>query len=203
MSCRICFESDEPLYTPCRCDGSIKHIHEECLQKWIKASSDRSACELCKETYRFDYNQPLEKDVLLGPLRNYFIVNPSWHIAAFCSIIIIVQRYFQLAPSKHLFVCIQLTYHIAYLSLWYIYSRATIQDQSIYYHHIKRGYGLVTLVSHGTLLITLIVMSFITTLSSLVGMAILNQCFLGIYPILHCMIVNNINQSRKIVIKNR
>ena len=202
MSCRICFESEGPLYTPCRCDGSIKYIHEKCLLKWVLAS-DRSACELCKETYTLDYDRPLEKDSVLGPLRHYFLVNPSWHIAAFCSSIIIVQQYFQLYPTKFLFLAVQLTYHTAYMSLGLLYCRTSVESWSRYSQEITRGYGQFVFLVHGVLLTTLITLSFLASLTSLVGICIVNQCFLGIYPILHNMTVHKMNQSRRIVIKNR
>ncbi|XP_064610246.1 E3 ubiquitin-protein ligase MARCHF8-like isoform X2 [Liolophura sinensis] len=48
--CRICHcesEPDAPLMSPCLCSGSMKYVHQTCLQKWIK-SSENKACELCK-----------------------------------------------------------------------------------------------------------------------------------------------------------
>lgn len=48
--CRICHcesEPDAPLMSPCLCAGSMKYVHQTCLQKWIK-SSENKACELCK-----------------------------------------------------------------------------------------------------------------------------------------------------------
>ena len=48
--CRICHcEGDEelPLVTPCLCLGSLQHVHQACLQQWIK-SSDTKSCELCR-----------------------------------------------------------------------------------------------------------------------------------------------------------
>ena len=202
MSCRICFESEGLLYTPCRCDGSIKYIHEECLLKWVLVT-DRSACELCKETYTFDYNWPLEKDAVLGPLRHYFLVNPSWHIAAFCSSIIIVQQYFELQPTKHLFVGVQLAYHSIYMALGLLYSKYVIQQWPRYSHEIRKGYGKYVLLVHGALLLLLMTLLCIASLTSLVLLCTVNQCFLGIYPILHSTIVTKMNQSRTIIIKNR
>ena len=52
--CKICHcgsEINQPLIAPCFCSGSLKFVHQECLQKWIK-SSDIKRCELCK--YPFD-----------------------------------------------------------------------------------------------------------------------------------------------------
>ncbi|EDV97430.1 uncharacterized protein LOC6558975 [Drosophila grimshawi] len=48
--CRICHcESDSmnPLLTPCYCSGSLKYVHQACLQQWLTASATNS-CELCK-----------------------------------------------------------------------------------------------------------------------------------------------------------
>uniref|UniRef100_A0A182UJN3 Uncharacterized protein n=1 Tax=Anopheles melas TaxID=34690 RepID=A0A182UJN3_9DIPT len=48
--CRICHcESDthNPLLTPCYCSGSLKFVHQTCLQQWLTASETNS-CELCK-----------------------------------------------------------------------------------------------------------------------------------------------------------
>lgn len=63
--CRICLESDftieNPLVTPCKCTGSLKHIHLECIRLWTNSKrvsyeepglkswfwSDL-VCEICK-----------------------------------------------------------------------------------------------------------------------------------------------------------
>nr|XP_002733112.1 PREDICTED: E3 ubiquitin-protein ligase MARCH8-like [Saccoglossus kowalevskii] len=48
--CRICHcegDNEFPLITPCLCAGSLKYVHQQCLQHWIK-SSDTKTCELCK-----------------------------------------------------------------------------------------------------------------------------------------------------------
>ncbi|XP_071829133.1 E3 ubiquitin-protein ligase MARCHF8-like [Apostichopus japonicus] len=47
--CRICHcegEESKPLIEPCLCLGSLKFVHQECLQKWIKSSNTQN-CELC------------------------------------------------------------------------------------------------------------------------------------------------------------
>jgi hypothetical protein len=39
-SCRICFnecEEDNPLISPCRCSGSLKFIHYNCLKSWLES----------------------------------------------------------------------------------------------------------------------------------------------------------------------
>lgn len=54
--CRICRGEDEPnrpLLHPCRCSGSIKFTHEDCLVNWL-AQSGSNRCELCNHSFRFE-----------------------------------------------------------------------------------------------------------------------------------------------------
>ncbi|OAL38538.1 hypothetical protein AYO20_02188 [Fonsecaea nubica] len=53
--CRICRgegTSTQPLYYPCKCSGSIKFVHQECLMEWL-SHSQKKYCELCKTSFRF------------------------------------------------------------------------------------------------------------------------------------------------------
>ncbi|KAK3712293.1 hypothetical protein LTR37_009155 [Vermiconidia calcicola] len=63
-TCRICRSEgtpDEPLFYPCKCSGSIKFVHQECLMEWL-SHSHKKHCELCKTPFRFtklyDANMP-------------------------------------------------------------------------------------------------------------------------------------------------
>lgn len=55
--CRICRGGEElparPLFHPCKCSGSIKYTHEECLVNWL-AQSGSTRCELCHHPFRFE-----------------------------------------------------------------------------------------------------------------------------------------------------
>ncbi|KAB5523146.1 hypothetical protein GE09DRAFT_976891 [Coniochaeta sp. 2T2.1] len=54
-TCRICRGEgtpDEPLFYPCKCSGSIKYVHQECLMQWL-SHSQKKHCELCKTPFRF------------------------------------------------------------------------------------------------------------------------------------------------------
>ncbi|KAI8873974.1 hypothetical protein GQ42DRAFT_1108 [Ramicandelaber brevisporus] len=58
--CRVCrggagsgdADDDEPLFYPCKCTGSIRYVHQQCLAEWLEHSS-KDACELCGHTFRF------------------------------------------------------------------------------------------------------------------------------------------------------
>ncbi|KAJ2721856.1 hypothetical protein GGI07_003693 [Coemansia sp. Benny D115] len=62
--CRVCRSegtAEEPLFHPCRCSGSIKYVHQVCLEEWL-AHSNKKYCELCSYEYAFsplyDPNMP-------------------------------------------------------------------------------------------------------------------------------------------------
>lgn len=52
--CRICYDdqSQEKLISPCKCSGSVKWVHNSCLQKWIDISK-KNECSTCKYTYKY------------------------------------------------------------------------------------------------------------------------------------------------------
>ncbi|KAG9944186.1 hypothetical protein KCU85_g8148, partial [Aureobasidium melanogenum] len=54
-TCRICRSEGsaaEPLFYPCKCSGSIKFVHQDCLMEWL-SHSNKKHCELCKTPFRF------------------------------------------------------------------------------------------------------------------------------------------------------
>lgn len=56
QTCRICrgeATPDDPLFYPCKCRGSIKFIHQGCLEEWLKHSGREPSCDICHEKYKF------------------------------------------------------------------------------------------------------------------------------------------------------
>lgn len=57
LMCRICHceeASAEYLISPCYCSGTLQHVHQSCLQQWLK-SNDLKSCELCKYNFIMSY----------------------------------------------------------------------------------------------------------------------------------------------------
>jgi hypothetical protein len=53
--CRICLEPHGNLFSPCLCSGTMKYVHETCLDTWHKKSINAlssTRCEQCRYTYR-------------------------------------------------------------------------------------------------------------------------------------------------------
>ena len=56
-ACRICGGDgeDEPLCQPCKCQGSIRNVHESCLLRWLSSrGAGGNTCELCLFDFKFE-----------------------------------------------------------------------------------------------------------------------------------------------------
>ncbi|KAM7015116.1 E3 ubiquitin-protein ligase MARCHF7 [Tautogolabrus adspersus] len=63
--CRICQMGEEsnsnPLIQPCRCTGSLQHVHQDCIKRWLRSKIGSgtnleaiTTCELCKQKLRLN-----------------------------------------------------------------------------------------------------------------------------------------------------
>ncbi|CAB9505838.1 ERAD-associated E3 ubiquitin-protein ligase DOA10 [Seminavis robusta] len=54
--CRVCrgpVEEGRPLFSPCKCSGSIGLVHQDCLTSWLSVTRGEGRCELCKVKFHF------------------------------------------------------------------------------------------------------------------------------------------------------
>ena len=66
--CKICFEVYETkltgnLINPCKCTGTVRYIHEECLKTWQvsqKKDIKQAECELCHTKYTMSFKKGLK-----------------------------------------------------------------------------------------------------------------------------------------------
>jgi len=91
--CRICHcegDTESSLIAPCYCSGSLRYVHQSCLQQWIKSSNIR-CCELCKfqfimhtKTKPFTEWEPLE---MTGFERRKLLCAVTFHAVAFTCVV--------------------------------------------------------------------------------------------------------------------
>jgi len=201
-ACRICFDSERSLLAPCKCDGSIKYVHSECLIRWdqMRPPMRQGTCELCKEPYTFQYNYPLETDILSAPVRALFLINPSWHIASGCICTVLMTR-ISILSSPFLYFCTHLAYQCSYLVFMKCYIHCTIQRLQDYWTH-WRTYSLALCI-HSVLIAMTISLYLENFHSTLVLVSVFNQCYLCIYPFIHTTILDKMNLERTFVVGNR
>jgi hypothetical protein len=204
MTCRICYEADPPLYYPCKCDGSIKWIHEECLLQWIISRTDNRnyRCELCKEIYKISYNQPLEVDIVNPPFKTFFFINPSWHIAAHSLSVILVKKAFAFLDIHLIYLITQYIYHASYLLLLGISIWKTVKDHKLYYRQFQKT-SIMTVLNFHIIILTVSLVTYMDFHSKLLMLLVISsQCYLGIYPVIHSEIIQNMNKTRRLTVKN-
>ncbi|KAG0424236.1 hypothetical protein HPB47_000031 [Ixodes persulcatus] len=59
--CRICYERSPvagSLSRPCRCSGTMAHVHQSCLEPWLEKVS-RDTCDICSYRFRWDVHGSL------------------------------------------------------------------------------------------------------------------------------------------------
>ncbi len=70
FQCRICFEEEDNhalLIAPCRCNGTSKYVHIDCLKTWIRTCDNEDAkkkCMECRSAYKYT-TSALEEDVTM------------------------------------------------------------------------------------------------------------------------------------------
>lgn len=86
--CRICFDEEtkeKPVINPCKCKGSSKYIHEDCLSSWILTLDPEieKKCEVCKYAYNIKITSVKKCDP-----RESFAQNP--HFVCYLCIILLI-----------------------------------------------------------------------------------------------------------------
>ncbi|KAG5182756.1 hypothetical protein JKP88DRAFT_199168 [Tribonema minus] len=88
-SCRICLGTGEDgkLFSPCRCSGTMKYVHVDCLQRWRAEAPNANAyfrCEQCR--YRYSLRRVTASGFLglpfVVPLITTFIMASGWALAS-------------------------------------------------------------------------------------------------------------------------
>ena len=71
--CRFCLDDTEtpenPLITPCPCNGSIRYVHHLCLKRWaaINPATNGQTCPICKTPYTLFILEAI-------PIRSYTVM---------------------------------------------------------------------------------------------------------------------------------
>ncbi|KAM9977262.1 hypothetical protein ACTFIR_011121 [Dictyostelium discoideum] len=101
--CRVCRNGstpDNPLSYPCKCSGSIKYIHQNCLLEWIQHSKS-SSCELCGHPFRFTpiYSPNAPEFIPSHELFYEALIRFKWYIKKISRILYIVFCWLFIVPT--------------------------------------------------------------------------------------------------------
>jgi hypothetical protein len=140
--CRICYEENEPLIAPCKCDGSIKYVHETCILAWFEHQPDREIrCELCIQPYNVTYMYPFEYVFDLYEADYILYISPFFLTTAIYIVsnsyrtlyITLTKRW--IPETYDHYVTLQYTS----ICIWFaaFFTRARIQNWDLYWKHYR------------------------------------------------------------------
>ena len=100
--CRICrgeATSKEPLFHPCKCSGSIKHVHQDCLMEWL-SHSQKKHCELCKTPFRFTklYSPNMPHTLPTRVFVQHFLLHTARNLATWLRFCLVVAVWLGCLP---------------------------------------------------------------------------------------------------------
>lgn len=143
--CRICLEEDnlENLISPCKCNGTIKYIHKDCLDKWRTVSKSKFHCTLCDEEYNVPYHVvvPIEIEESTSPtpqteydacIREFVCYFAILFMLAFCFLDLYSAQYLFIGTSN------RTTYHLVFYFLNIIGVMVTTGFCTVYIIREKR-----------------------------------------------------------------
>ncbi|KAF2200777.1 hypothetical protein GQ43DRAFT_417290 [Delitschia confertaspora ATCC 74209] len=101
-TCRICRGEgslDEPLFYPCKCSGSIKFVHQDCLMEWL-SHSQKKHCELCKTPFRFTklYHPHMPSSIPTTVFLRRALVHILKLLMTWCRILLVGSVWLMLLP---------------------------------------------------------------------------------------------------------
>lgn len=91
--CRVCFDEGDNIsdfISPCCCTGSVLHIHKECLNLWLKSSSDTDNYFRCQDCL-CHYNRskiPNKENVVNSKVGIFSIITTIFSTMVLISLII-------------------------------------------------------------------------------------------------------------------
>lgn len=101
-TCRICRgegSDGEPLFHPCKCSGSIKYVHQDCLMEWL-SHSQKKHCELCKTAFRFTklYSSTMPQSLPFHVLLRHVVIHTANNLGIWLRFCLVVTVWLGFLP---------------------------------------------------------------------------------------------------------
>lgn len=88
--CRFCYETDEPLISPCKCTGSVAYVHERCLLSEIPQNPTMK-CTICNSYYSSEITNEVIDKYFPHELKKYTLLS-LLGISGFLSILLLYDQ---------------------------------------------------------------------------------------------------------------
>ena len=216
MPCRICLEDEGPFISPCYCNGTMKDVHDTCLIEWIRIKHHLQ-CELCHAPLNMEFNQEHERVAYLDEFTLQVLTNPALHIMIHSlAMIFLCNSHNFTRIIIHRFLQFQLTYNGICFTMMYSYVKKNVRNKQLYLYYLLSFPNVFLLLGTISLWIILIetpefgiidmdlpydmennVPNKSMKITKFIILSIINQASMGLYPLLHNRIVDQINKDRR------
>ncbi|TKR87663.1 hypothetical protein L596_012027 [Steinernema carpocapsae] len=125
--CRICLDTEGSFCSPCRCTGTLKHVHPDCLNQWIDVKMSKK-CGTCLFTVSASNTK----------IDNLHVANQMWTI-----VLSLVYAFVGLSPTvKFVLSCAYFLIFI-FLFLFHILDKQS-EERRVFknYDKSKKGFDL-------------------------------------------------------------
>ncbi|KAJ2181892.1 hypothetical protein GGF45_001248 [Coemansia sp. RSA 551] len=145
--CRVCRgegTTEEPLFFPCRCSGSIKYVHQSCLEEWL-AHSNKKYCELCGYEYAFSplYDPSMPATIPRAIVMRQMLVNVAGVIAGLIRLVLVIVVWLFVLP-----------YVVYWLTRFYFWSGQSVsfgvQSRNATLSGVGAAFNATEIVAAGT-----------------------------------------------------
>ena len=203
MPCRICLEDEGPFIHPCYCAGTMKDVHEECLWKWIRTVNILE-CELCHGPLDVNFNYEMERSGYLSGFNLHVLTNPALHIMIHCLVMLFFcsSNNFNMIMVER-FLQFQISYNGIYIILMYYFIQRRVQNKAQYLYQLLSFPRLLVPLVNIYLWLRLIETHNPLKTTQFVILSLTNQAYMGLYPLLHNHILDQINKDRHPIIVAR
>ena len=196
MPCRICLEDEGPFIHPCYCSGTMKDVHQECLFEWIR-TIHLQKCELCHAPLYIHFNYEMEAIGYLDGFNLQILTNPALHIMVHCLVMLFFcsSSNFTLMMTER-FLQFQITYNGIYIAMMYYFIQKRVRNRGQYVLQLLSFPRVLVLLVNIFLLLKLIESHNPLNMTRFIMLSLVNQSYIGLYPLLHNHILDQINKGR-------
>lgn len=144
--CRFCLENDQtdnnPFIQPCKCKGSVKNVHLQCMIKWRAFTENpvtKIKCQLCAALFIFPTRwlmqvNMLRDSIVWSILQNHYILLFLTQWLHFYTSPTNYIQYYTTPESKHAFQLLLVGNATLYLG-FYMYQFSNVSEKRIYWRY--------------------------------------------------------------------
>lgn len=162
--CRFCLDTGEgegnPLIDPCRCRGSVRWVHLECLRRWIALDPAQNGrvCGLCRTPFQILFVPALERFPEVATVQ-FLVLRYAGILSVFLQYLVFMCYlngvFYSPEPVWSSMLLVQTIIHCLYG--WAFAGTWNVQNVDLYTAMARRSRVPLMLVAHGYCLYSFLV----------------------------------------------